>query len=710
MTRLSLHAAALTLTAAALPAQFVLTAPNAYYATHEGNSNFVLPWSATGGGRVQFVHDSTVFTGQGVSTAIRITALTYRIDAIANTWSGGTFPSVTVDMSTSPVDHLLVTNTFANNHGPDLANVFNGAVVVAAGVGGNAPSEQYVTVTLAQPFVYDPTSGNDLVVDFTVNTGWVGNGGVATGAVDHVGPGATIAALGSRVWISGSPTSPTGNASFSPTFGYSPVCDFTYEPVTGLWANFEASPAGTSSPLTVQFTDRSVSNAPGGVLAWQWDFDGDSVIDSALQNPSFTYTTCGSYNVTLTVIDATNPPNTLTRTGVVVTDTVTPDFTTTVLPGNVLSFTDTSTPTPTSWAWDFDNDGLVDSTQQNPVFAAPDGNAAYQVSLTVSRLCGPAATVRRGVALTPNELTTSLVTTQGFFTNVCGNLFDLTVLNPSGIDIGAVTVCPYTDGTLPIGSTIQCQLFVTDAPGGYSANHANASVWRQVATGSGFYLGGNTGSPRPTTMTLDRSVYLPAGTYGFAVYVVGAGLAFRAGGLSPSNGDLAIVGGSVKTGIFNGTQTASRPWCGTLHYDTAGTGGSAGYGFFGSGCPTSAAAISGQVLQSPPVIGGVLSVDVTNLPANIGIMIAGLSNSVSAFGPLPLDVTLIGIPGCFARVSLDGTAVVAGAGGVANWLLPIPAQANLAGFQLYTQCLVLDPPVNAFGAVLGDAYAGLLGN
>jgi PKD repeat protein len=710
MPRLSSLAATAVL-AAALPAQFVLTAPDAYYATREGNSNFVLPWNVgASGGRVQFVHDSTVFTGQGVTTPIRITGLAYRIDAIANTWSGGTYPNVVVAMSTCPVDHLAVVNTFASNHGPDLATVYSGAVAIVGGAGGNAPSLQYATITLASPFVYDPTTGADLVVDFTVNTGWVGNGGVATGAVDHVGPGAPVPALASRVWVSGTPGASTGNASFSPTFGYSPVCDFTYEPAVGLWANFSAAPPTGSSPLNVQFTDRSVTDAPNGVLAWQWDLNGDSVVDSTAQNPTFTYASCGSYTVSLTVNDGVHPPSTRTVAAFVVTDTVTASFTATVLPGNLVQLTDTSTPTPTSWAWDFDNDGLVDSTQQNPVFAAPSGNAAYQVSLTASRLCGPASVARQGVAVTPNALTTNLLTNQGFFGTIGGNLFDLTVLNPTGISIGAITTCPYTDGTLAVGAPLQCELYVTDAAGGYAANHATPAAWRRVATGSGYFLGGNAGSPRPITLTLNRPVYLPAGTYGFAVYMIGSGMAFRSGTVTLGNADLSITAGSAKTGLFNAAQTAQRPWCGTLHYDTAGTGGSAGYGFFGSGCPTSLGGVSGQTLVSRPVLGGTLTANVTGLPVDVGVLLVGLSNTVSAFGPLPLDVAPLGIPGCFARVSLDGTAVVLGAGGVGSWSLPIPAQPSLAAFQLYTQCLVFDAPANAFGAVLGDAWAGILGN
>ena len=52
-----------------------------------------------------------------------------------------------------------------------------------------------------------------------------------------------------------------------------------------------------------------------------------------------------------------------------------------------VQFTDQSTNTPTSWAWDFENDGIVDSTAQNPshVYVA---SGSYSVTLTVANADG----------------------------------------------------------------------------------------------------------------------------------------------------------------------------------------------------------------------------------------------------------------------------------------------------------------------------------
>jgi len=62
-------------------------------------------------------------------------------------------------------------------------------------------------------------------------------------------------------------------------------------------ADFSASPTSGTAPLTVSFTDKST----GDVTLWEWDFDGDGVVDSTERNPTFTYTAAGTYTVTLTV-------------------------------------------------------------------------------------------------------------------------------------------------------------------------------------------------------------------------------------------------------------------------------------------------------------------------------------------------------------------------------------------------------------------------
>ena len=90
---------------------------------------------------------------------------------------------------------------------------------------------------------------------------------------------------------------------------------------TGLFAGFTASTTSGPAALTVNFMDSSFTSDPGGVLTWAWDVDGDTVIDYTTQNPSHTYTCPGSYDVSLTVTDASNPTSTTTLTNyITVTD------------------------------------------------------------------------------------------------------------------------------------------------------------------------------------------------------------------------------------------------------------------------------------------------------------------------------------------------------------------------------------------------------
>ena len=63
-------------------------------------------------------------------------------------------------------------------------------------------------------------------------------------------------------------------------------------------AAFVGAPTSGSYPLTVSFTDQS----SGSPTAWSWNF-GDGGV-STQQNPSHTYTSVGSYAVTLTVSNA----------------------------------------------------------------------------------------------------------------------------------------------------------------------------------------------------------------------------------------------------------------------------------------------------------------------------------------------------------------------------------------------------------------------
>lgn len=136
-------------------------------------------------------------------------------------------------------------------------------------------------------------------------------------------------------------------------------------------AAFTVSPREGNSPLKVQFTDTSAGN----VTSWLWDFgDGNT---SASRNPTHTYFGSGEYTVRLTVTNAFGT-NTLEIPSSVNVFHVpdpqisvpVPDFKSNVTSGKaplIVQFEDLSSGGPTAWEWDFNSDGIIDSTEQNPV-------------------------------------------------------------------------------------------------------------------------------------------------------------------------------------------------------------------------------------------------------------------------------------------------------------------------------------------------------
>src|SRR5262249_6338965 len=66
-----------------------------------------------------------------------------------------------------------------------------------------------------------------------------------------------------------------------------------------------ADPTGGAAPLTVQFDGSGSSDPdPGDTLTYSWDLDGDGTFgDATSVNPSFTYSTPGTYDAVLRVTD-----------------------------------------------------------------------------------------------------------------------------------------------------------------------------------------------------------------------------------------------------------------------------------------------------------------------------------------------------------------------------------------------------------------------
>lgn len=72
-------------------------------------------------------------------------------------------------------------------------------------------------------------------------------------------------------------------------------------------AAFDASLTNGCANLTVNFTDRSIIPPAGNpITTWNWQFPGGTPSASNAQNPTITYSTPGTYPVTLKVLNAIN--------------------------------------------------------------------------------------------------------------------------------------------------------------------------------------------------------------------------------------------------------------------------------------------------------------------------------------------------------------------------------------------------------------------
>ncbi|MBL8898557.1 MAG: PKD domain-containing protein, partial [Planctomycetes bacterium] len=139
------------------------------------------------------------------------------------------------------------------------------------------------------------------------------------------------------------------------------------------------------------------------------------MVDSNAASPSFTYTTCGRYDVTLTVNDGVNPQSSITRNDYIVADPqllVNASFTSAPSGPLGFQFTDTSTGSPTLWSWDFDGDNIPDSAQQNPSWTYGAGGL-YTVTLTASNACGGGTATAQVNVIVNDDCTGAIPVGQG---------------------------------------------------------------------------------------------------------------------------------------------------------------------------------------------------------------------------------------------------------------------------------------------------------
>lgn len=177
----------------------------------------------------------------------------------------------------------------------------------------------------------------------------------------------------------------------NPTYNYANTGTYTVTLIVGNGCGFDTTtqvitvtcpvPTGGFSFTTNNLDANFTSNTPLAV-SYAWDF-GD-LSTSTQANPTHTYSTPGTYTVTLI---ATNSCGSDTTVQVVTITCPSPaaGFTTSINQGTV-TFSDNSTNGPTSWSWDF-GDGSGTSSQQNPSYTYTT-SGMYTVTLIVTNGCG----------------------------------------------------------------------------------------------------------------------------------------------------------------------------------------------------------------------------------------------------------------------------------------------------------------------------------
>ncbi|MCF8244899.1 MAG: PKD domain-containing protein [Saprospiraceae bacterium] len=221
--------------------------------------------------------------------------------------------------------------------------------------------------------------------------------------------------------------------------------------VTPPTAGFTANNTTGCAPLTVQFTNQSSANA----TTFAWTFPGGTPGTSSAQNPSVTYSTAGTYTVTLTASNSAGS-NTSTQTNYITVNTTPLAGYTSSVSGTTATFTNTST-NATSYGWTFGDGGT--STLANPTHTyATDG--VYTVVLSATNTCGTVTSSQTVTIVTPP--------TAGFSANNTTGCAPLTVQFNNSSSVNATTWAWSFPGGTPTTSTAQNPSVSYATPGTYS--------------------------------------------------------------------------------------------------------------------------------------------------------------------------------------------------------------------------------------------------
>lgn len=159
-------ASAVLCTAAAVVGQQCYAPVNAATASLGSSGNYFN--SPTVGSMHQSIYDVSHFQAQGLFTPIVINNLEWRLaGGLIQTVGAQTWPNVQVFLGNSATDYLAPSTTFANNRTASQTLVYSGPVSSTV-ASGSTPNDWVINLPLTTTFLYDPSLGQDLLVEIVL--------------------------------------------------------------------------------------------------------------------------------------------------------------------------------------------------------------------------------------------------------------------------------------------------------------------------------------------------------------------------------------------------------------------------------------------------------------------------------------------------------------------------------------------------------------
>lgn len=238
-------------------------------------------------------------------------------------------------------------------------------------------------------------------------------------------------------------------------------------------AAFSANQTSVLTGGQVQFSDQS-TNTP---TAWLWTISGPATITSALQNPTLSFSTPGSYSVTLKAANASGE-NSLTKTNfITVSYPLVADFVvdnTAINEGQTVVFSDLSTGTPVSWSWSLPGGNPSVSNQKNPSVSYGT-SGKYDVTLVVTNANGKSTKLKAGY-ITVNSVVPTYSSSHGNASKEWISQVSLNGTTFNSVSSGSAGYADLTSNTFNVAAGTNYTMTLTPKYQG-KANYWYWSVW-----------------------------------------------------------------------------------------------------------------------------------------------------------------------------------------------------------------------------------------